>query len=106
MFLSLLMLLRQSPLQHAPHNLASVEIFLRQRARQLTLPRVIGHDLFHAADRLGQIAEPKHPGPVRQNPAWTGVLDDGGLATGEIANRAVANPCILEPDARRFDATE
>src|SRR5262245_40683071 len=51
-------------------------------------------------------AKSKEPPGVGKKPARSGMLDDGGFAACEIAERAIADPCVLKTEARRLCATE
>src|SRR5205823_876136 len=50
--------------------------------------------------------EPEEARGVGQEPARAGVLDDRRLAAGQVAEGPVADPGILEPDARGLRAAE
>src|SRR5215203_5091082 len=50
--------------------------------------------------------EAEQPLPAWQQFAGARMLHYRGLPAGEVAERAVADPRVLEADARRLDATE
>jgi hypothetical protein len=43
--------------------------------------------LAEAVDGRGEVAEAQQPAGVRENSAGAGILDDGGAAAGQIAER-------------------
>jgi hypothetical protein len=67
---------------------------------------IISLDSFDAPNRFRKIAETKQAGIVGQEAAGPGVFNDGRLAAREVTEASIADPGVLQPDARRFDATE
>src|SRR5215469_484205 len=85
----------QSLLQNTTDDFFGIEKRFRQRAPRAALPIVIRLDERNHPHRFINIAEAKKSLCIGQKPARPGMLNDGGFATGEIANCPVANPGIL-----------
>src|SRR5262249_45021721 len=96
----------QGALQHAPDDLSRIEMLFRERAREPALSLVVAGDRLERAHRLVLRAEAKESACVGQEPARARVLDDGRLPAGQVAERPVADPCVLQAPAGRLGATE
>src|SRR6266481_991355 len=92
--------------EHARRDFLRVEMLLGQRACQTCMPPVIGLDGRERAHRIVERAEAKETLGFGQDPARPGVLDDGRLSAGEIAEGPVADPSVREMDAGGIRAAE
>src|SRR6185436_9342668 len=92
------------PLEHAPYDLRGVEVVLDQRARQPAVPDGVGHDGIQAVGGLLDGPEAEQSCRVGQDSARASVLDDGGAATGQVAEGAIAHPGALQANGRRLRA--
>src|SRR5919201_4430488 len=79
---------------------------LGQVSRRPAMALVIGVDGVEGVRGLFRRGETKHALPVRQELAWTRVLDDHGFTAREVARGSIAHPCVLELHAGPFRATE
>src|SRR5262245_25014064 len=83
-----------------------VKVRFGERPRGLALTLVVGGHRGERFDRLVERGEAEQAFSTREEGARAGVLDDRGLARGEVAQRPVADPRVLERHARRFRAAE
>ena len=67
---------------------------------------VVAVDLLESVGGFGQRGEAEQPLVIRQEGAWPGVLHDRRFAASEVAERAVADPGVLEFHARPLGTTE
>src|SRR5207253_8242354 len=67
---------------------------------------VIAVDGLQGRDRLGERGEAKHSLAVGQVRAWAGVLHHDRLPARQVAQRAIADPRVLEFHARRLGTAE
>src|SRR5207247_10147909 len=63
---------------------------------------VVAGDALQRLDRLGERGEAEHSLAVGQVRAWAGVLHNDRLPARQIAQRAIADPRVLEFHARRL----
>src|SRR5689334_21385649 len=98
--------LRQRTLQHTPNYLRRVEVFLRESSRSPAVLRVVTHGGLYTLDRLIHGPKPENPAPVWQDTTGAGVLHYGRFATRQKAQGPIADPRILQADARWFGTTE
>src|SRR2546427_6103389 len=64
---------------------------------------------LHIGHRLSgfvQVPEAEEAPGIRQEAAFAGVLDDGRLAAGQVAEGPVADPCVYEGHAHWLRTTE
>src|SRR5439155_21058989 len=78
----------------------------RDFARRVAVPLIIRIDGLQCGRRFVHGRETKHPLAVRQPGARAGVLDHDGLPAGQITQRSIADPRVLEFHARRLCTTE
>src|SRR5439155_12458935 len=76
------------------------------RARGAPGALVVGADRLQGGRRLVEGREAEDPLTAVQARIRPGVLDDGGAPAGQVAQRAVADPGVLEADARPLRAAE
>src|SRR2546422_1635264 len=67
---------------------------------------VVAGDALQRLDRLGERAEAEHSLAVGQVRAWAGVLHHDRLPARQVAQRAIADPRVLEFHARRLGTAE
>src|SRR3989454_8092644 len=67
---------------------------------------VVAGDALQRLDRLGERGEAKHSLAVGQVRAWAGVLHHDRLPARQVAQRAIADPRVLEFHARRLGRSE
>src|SRR5437667_70565 len=70
------------------------------------LPFVVGIDRFKRRGGLLRSAEAEHALAIGKERAGAGVLHDDGFAAGQVTERAIAHPGVLESHARPLGATE
>src|SRR5689334_5496420 len=90
----------QRPFEQPRDNFLRVEALLGEAPRQLALVFVIRGDLIETTRGLVEIVKTEDPRIVGENPARPGVLHDRGFAAGEITERAIADPRVLQSHAR------
>ena len=88
------------------HHLLPVEHELGDLARGAAMPLVAGVDAGQGLRRLFERREPEQPFAAGQKRARTGMLHDRRLAARQVAQRAIADPGVLELHARRLGAAE
>src|SRR5439155_19661273 len=93
-------------IKHPPHDTASVEVFLGERAGQAAVALVVGLGLGPRAYGLVDGPEPEEAFGIGQEAAGARVLYHGGLPARQVAGGAVADPPGGEPHVGRFGATE
>src|SRR6266851_5737914 len=96
----------ECPFQQSLDNIFRIEILLHQRATELAVFRIISRYSLEALDRLIKTREAKQSSIIWQEPAGAGVLNDGGLAARQVAERPITDPCVLQSHARRLDAAK
>src|SRR2546422_5383825 len=67
---------------------------------------VVAGDALQPLDRLGERGEAEHSLAVGQVRAWAGVLHHDRLPARQVAQRAIADPRVLEFHARRLGTAE
>src|SRR5213595_3994588 len=67
---------------------------------------VVAGDALQRLDRLGERGEAEHSLAVGQVRAWAGVLYHDRLPARQVAQRAIADPRVLEFHARRLGTAE
>ena len=77
----------------------TIEILLGQRAREKRMLDVIATRQLDALCGIAKVAEAQQASAIRQPAATTCVLHYGRLPGCEVAEGAVADPCILQQDA-------
>src|SRR5439155_26179144 len=70
------------------------------------MPCVVAGDALQRFDRLGERGEAEHSLAVGQVRAWAGVLDHDRLPARQVAQRAIADPRVLEFHARRLGTAD
>src|SRR6266404_821086 len=92
--------------QQSLDDIFRIEILLHQRASELAMFRIIGRYSLEALYRLIETRKAKQSSIIWQESAGAGVLNDGGLAARQVAERPIADPCVLQSHARRLDAAK
>src|SRR5258708_31268206 len=70
------------------------------------MSRIISRYSLEALHRLIETRKAKQSSIIRQEPAGAGVLNDGGLAARQVAERPITHPCVLQSHARRLDSAK
>src|SRR5215475_6371701 len=87
-------------------DLPAVEVLLSQGARRSTVPLVVCLDGGQRAHCFVHGAEPEEALAVGQKATRSGVLDDRGFSAREIAEGAIADPCVRKLDVTGLHAAE
>src|SRR6266550_231185 len=87
-------------------DLFRVEKRFRDPPRGAAVAFVVAVDFLESAGGFARRGEAKQSFMIRKEPARPGVLHNRRFAAGEVAERAVADPGVLELHARALRATE
>src|SRR5947207_11955416 len=82
-------------LDQPAEDLVRVEILLGDGTSGLSMPRIVRYDLMDCGNRFLHRRKWQQPFPDRKDGRETGILDNDGPASGQVAGGALTEPARL-----------